>query len=451
MTFGRLISHASAVLVAAVLAVACRPRPAQTLAPEDAATTEVLEEDAPTAAAEPAEEAPLNAHADELKIKKAAQVSVLCYHDFTTGRSTNPMVINIQKFRTQMQALKDAKLPVISMGDYLAWRRGERDIPDPSIMVTMDDGWKSVHSLAFPVLKEFGYPFTIFLYKNYVNGGGRALTTAEIRELMANGATVGCHSTSHPYPAEFRRRQKDSPEAYEAWLEAEFKQSKDALEQLLGIRINTFAYPGGYYTQDMAKKAREVWGYDALFTVNGVRTSWDTPLAEIGRFVVYGNDEQDRAFRLATNFGGGGDLGRQLLGGATDDETGAPEAPLVVVKPAENETVTSRRPLIEVDLSKLEGIDPESVELRIPGLGLLQAEFDATTGRLSCRPPVMLRAPEVAVHVRLRRKAEEKDDLVSWKFFIDQKAAYVPEDPAPPLLPTVGEPSAGDATKGAPN
>ena len=144
-------------------------------------------------------------------------------------------------------------------------------------------------------------------------------------------------------------------------------------------------------------------------------------------------------------------MGRQLLGGATDDETGAPEAPLVVVKPAENETVSSRRPLIEVDLSKLEGIDPESVELRIPGLGLLQAEFDEATGRLSCRPPVTLRAPEVAVHVRLRRKAEEKDDLVSWKFFIDQKAAYVPEDPAPPLVPTVGESSSSEGKPGASN
>ncbi|MGI8604142.1 MAG: polysaccharide deacetylase family protein [Verrucomicrobiales bacterium] len=427
---------------------ACQPRPAQqTPAPTEPGPALASDEPAPLPAEAPAE-APLNAQAPELKIKKSAQVAILGYHDFTTGRSNSPMVINVQKFRQHLQSIKDARLSVISMDHYLAWRRGEQDIPDPAVLITIDDGWKSVHSIALPVLQEFGYPFTIFLYKNFVNGGGRALSTGEIKDLMSKGAAVGSHSVSHPFPAEFKKRAKGPPEDYEAWIEREFKESREFLEQLLGIQVRAFAYPGGYYTHEMAQKGREVWGYEALFTCNPVRTSWDTPAAEIGRFIIYGNDPNDRNFRSATNFHGGAEeLGRQLLGGEIGDD-GNPQAPLVVVKPGENETVTERRPFIEVDLSKLPDVDPASVSMRMAGFGLVPATFDQESGKLVYRPVQILRSPEVTIHVRLRRKGEDKDDMVSWKFFIDLNAHYLsPEVAGPEATPASG----GEKTGGAKN
>ena len=204
--------------------------------------------------------------------------------------------------------------------------------------------------------------------------------------------------------------------------------------------MNAFAYPGGYYTPEMVQKARESWGYEALFTCNPVRTTWDTPIGEIGRFIVYGNDPNDRNFRAATNFhGGSGELGRQLLGGEIGED-GTPQAPLVIVKPGENETVTDRRPLIEADLSKLTDLDFESVSMRIPGFGLVPATFDPSTGLLRYRPVQILRSPEVTVHVRLHRHGQEKEDMVSWKFFIDLNAHY--------LTPEVAGTISGDASGG---
>ena len=121
-------------------------------------------------------------------VNKDAVVSILGYHDFTDGsRRTSDMVIHGDDFREQMQSINDGDVPVISMQDYLAWKRGEKPIPDPSIMITIDDGWKATHTVAMPILKEFEFPFTIFLYKKYVGIGGRSLTHQEVRELMAAG------------------------------------------------------------------------------------------------------------------------------------------------------------------------------------------------------------------------------------------------------------------------
>jgi peptidoglycan/xylan/chitin deacetylase (PgdA/CDA1 family) len=426
--------------LAAWLAFACRPsESASSTSPdESAASADAVEEVIPatgTPVVEPGEalvaatatEPPVPpAEAPALKINKSAQVAILGYHDFTNGKSTNPMVIPVPRFREHLQALRDAKLPVISMADFLAWRRGEKDLPPKSIMITIDDGWKSVYQLAFPVLKEYNYPFTVFLYKNFVNGGGRSMTTAEISEMMAAGATVGDHSVSHPFPSDFKRRAKASEEEYEAFVTREFTESRAFLENLFRVPVTTFAYPGGYFTSDMAQRGTVEWRYEALFTCHPSRTTWNTPAGEIGRFIIYGNDPQDRNFRAATNFHGSSNeaLGRQLLGGQMGDD-GTPQAPLVLVSPAENETVTQRRPMIRVDLAKLTEIIPESVSMRVAGFGTVPAIYDPETKSIRYEPVQRFRTPEVNVSVRLRRVGETKDDVISWQFFINQAATYL--------------------------
>src|SRR3954463_14743254 len=59
---------------------------------------------------------------DAPEINKSALVSILCYHDFADKPSRSDMVITYPTFRQQMQALKDAGIPVIPMSDVLAWK-----------------------------------------------------------------------------------------------------------------------------------------------------------------------------------------------------------------------------------------------------------------------------------------------------------------------------------------
>lgn len=121
--------------------------------------------------------------AEPFTLNKSAVVAILGYHDFRE-RGGSPMIISAPKFREQMQAIKDSGIPVIPLSDVLAWRKGEKNIPEESLVITMDDGYNGVYQYAYPVLKEFGFPFTIYCYKNYVNIGGRSLTWAQIKEMM---------------------------------------------------------------------------------------------------------------------------------------------------------------------------------------------------------------------------------------------------------------------------
>ncbi len=416
--------------------------------PKPGAVPEIVDE--PAEAVPPPAPVPVDPAVPALTINKSAQVAILGYHQFVTGKSTGQMVLNIDRFREEMQALKDARMNVISMSDFLAWRRGEKSIPDPAVVITMDDGWKSVYTLAFPILKEFSYPFTIFLYKNFVNGGGKSLSTAEIKEMMAAGCEVGSHSVSHPYKRVIDAAFHRSPEEGDAFLEKEMKLSKQFFEDLLAVRIPTYAYPGGFFSpreQEVGKAA----GYEAMFTVNPAKVTWDTPAAAIGRYIILGNDPKDSNFKRAISSRGTaeGELVKELLGGEGEGE------PLVSTRPLPNAQVASRRPLIEVDVSKLEGIDPASIVMKIAGFGQVPASYDAGEKKISYLVGETLRSNECKVLVTFKRAAETKPDQVQWAFSVDPVAHYLPDVPAKLEKATVVEdkdlsPSGNDAPEAEP-
>ncbi|MDF1656522.1 MAG: polysaccharide deacetylase family protein [Verrucomicrobiales bacterium] len=376
-------------------------------------------------------------------VNKDARVGILGYHDFTEGDSDNDMILNIEDFRRQMQAIKDAELPVISMRQFLDWKKGKADIPAQCVMITIDDGWKATHTLALGVLKEFGYPFTAFLYKNYIGVGGRSMTHDEIRELAANGGTLSSHSVSHQ---NMSSRGGRSNESYDKWLLEELQDSHRFLVQNFGDTgavINTFAYPYGIYNDRVIELAKEV-GYEAAFTVNGKKTVWDVENMEIGRYIVHGTTLAN--FEPSINFGGGQitSSGRKLMTATKTDE-GETEAPLVTVKPTDGSLIGNRLPLIEVDLSQLTSLDAESITMRISGFGKVPHDYDTINGLVSYQIPQRLRLEHCGVQVSFKHEGSEEYETIGWSFQVKRIADYLSSDATLPgsnkALPPEAEPA----------
>jgi peptidoglycan/xylan/chitin deacetylase (PgdA/CDA1 family) len=343
------------------------------------------------------------------------RVSVLGYHDFSETLPETEMIIRTSKFRKQMEAIKNAGLPVISMADFQAWKRGEKEIADKSIVITIDDGWKAVYTDAFPVLKELGFPFTVFLYKNYVDGGGKALTTAMVREMQKHGATVGSHSVSHSYPGPQRRK---GAEAYEKFLRLEMGESKRFLDEKFGTPVSTYAYPGGIHTVEMDPLAKE-FGYEHLFTVlpGKVRRAHDNHT--LPRYIILGT--HDRIFELATSFN---EVSGPLTG---HSPVIAPQSTPHPVVPEPGSVTESRLPLITADLSAVEDIDPATLVMKVGGFGEVPAAYDEETRSFSWQVNRRLRSPVCQVAVSwLDSKGKAPEVPLRWSFRIDPQASYVP-------------------------
>ncbi|MBL9132165.1 MAG: polysaccharide deacetylase family protein [Verrucomicrobiaceae bacterium] len=354
------------------------------------------------------------------ELNKSATVAVLGYHD-VQERGGSPMLINGSRFREQMQAIKDSNIPVISFSDMMAWKRGEKNIPQESIVITFDDGWEGVHQHAFPVLKEFGFPFTVYLYKKYVGGGGRSMSWEQIREMMQHGCEVGSHSVSHESLKKKPKGAKTDAD-YQQWVLAELKDSRDFLEQNLKIKCSSFAYPYGSFDDEIMNTGLQI-GYESLVTVNGQKVTWDTPNGKLGRYIIHG--DSDTNFKLATSFRGRGDVSsNKFLVADAKNEKGEQ---LVKLTPAPDATITDRRPLIEADLRNAGTVVPESIKLRIGGLGTVPALYDATSMTVRFQMPYKIRREECVASLSFQREANLPAEVISWRFKIDLSAAYLPE------------------------
>ena len=86
-------------------------------------------------------------------IDKSSRVTILGYHQISDRGSPSEMRIGVEKFRSQMQSLKDAGVKVISHNDYLLWKEDKKPIPENCVIITIDDGYDDIFDNALPILK----------------------------------------------------------------------------------------------------------------------------------------------------------------------------------------------------------------------------------------------------------------------------------------------------------
>ena len=338
-----------------------------------------------------------------------SEVIVLCYHRFV-DKPKDSLAIKPADFEAQMQALKDNGISVISMEDFLAWRRGEKEIPEKAAIVSIDDGYLSGYSVAWPILKKFGYPFTMFLYTDYIKGGpksgGQSISWDQLAEMRDAGVDIEGHTVSH---SSLNARKGKTDEQYLAWLKSEIVGSKELLEKNLGIQVKAFAYPYGLHNKTVRDVVKQA-GYEAAFTVWGRRIARGADPMMMGRYAI--ESTKPKVFEEAVNFKGAVE---------GDDASVMPAAATMVTQPMDGETVSDLFPEIKANLATLGNVDPNSVTMRISGLGLVPAAYDPATKLVSYKPTQKIHARQVTVIVSATVNAKKTE--ARWSFNIGSNEA----------------------------
>jgi peptidoglycan/xylan/chitin deacetylase (PgdA/CDA1 family) len=360
-------------------------------------------------------------------VDQTAQVIVFGYHRFVNQVHRPDTEITPQAFEQQMQELKNRGITVIPMQDFLAWKRGEKNIPPRCAVITFDDGWKSQYEVAWPIMKKFGYPFTMFIYTEGVRGGhfggGEAVTWEQLAEMRDAGIDIQAHTETHqdlrkPYDKVAKKRL--SPPEYEQWLQNEIGRCKETLEQRLGIKVNCFAVPYGFYNQHIKEVAQRA-GYEGVFTVYGQPITYRSSMDSLGRYLIEGN--KPKVFADAISM-----IATSSAGGAPVAEIGAAN---IQSKPADGETVRNPLPLISANLSAFGAIDPGSVVMRVSSLGVVPASYDPKTQKVSYQVTQKLRDK---CSVIVEAKSGGKKVEAHWSFAIDEGATK-PQESSPPASP----------------
>jgi peptidoglycan/xylan/chitin deacetylase (PgdA/CDA1 family) len=333
-------------------------------------------------------------------IDRNARVMILCYHRFE-DRPHDSLAISPAEFRTQMQALKDGGIAVIPMKDFLAWRQGEKNIPPRSCIITIADGYVSGYSVAWPILKQYGYSCTMFIYTNYVNVGGKSITWAQLEEMRDAGVDIESLTVSH-----HDLRHAPKGQDYNAWLHNELYTSKQILENKLGIKVTGLALPYGTYNDTVRKVATEA-GYQALFTLDGRHMGIDAPANNLGCYVI--ESKRPEIFKSAMDFRLGGD-------NAAAESIQFAAAPMVT-EPINGQHISDSMPTIKANLATMGEVDADSVEMRVSGVGLVPAHYEPKSKVVTYAftEKLMPKTYTVVLSARVKgRKLETR-----WNFTVD--------------------------------
>ena len=193
-------------------------------------------------------------------------IPVLCYHR-CGAEVKDSMTIKTKAFAAQLGWLIKNGYTVIPLDTAAHYIKGEiKSIPAKSIVITADDGHKSVYSDMAPIIKKYKVPVTLFIYPSAISNAKYAMTWDQLRELEA---TKLFHVESHTYwHPNFKREKKAlSPEEYEKSVHAQLYKSKATLEKKMGHAIKYLAWPFGIYDEDLLVKAKEA-GYDMAFSID---------------------------------------------------------------------------------------------------------------------------------------------------------------------------------------
>jgi len=366
-------------------------------------------------------------------VDQTAQTIIFCYHLLVDKVRYPGTEITPAAFEAQMKELKDRGITVIPMQDLLAWKRGEKNIPPRCAVISFDDGWKSQYEVAWPIMKKFGYPFTMFIYTEGVRGGslggGGAITWEQLADMRDNGIDIEAHSATHQdlreghtitlaSPGGKKTRTKLTGPQYEEWVQNEVVGSKELLERRLGIKVNCFAVPFGNYNEHVKELARNA-GYEAMFTVYGQPITFTSPLDSLGRYAIEAN--KPKVFADAVKM-----IGTSTGGAAAVAEVGAKD---LASQPADGATVRTALPLIKANLSGIGQIEPGSVQMRVSGLGVVPANYDPKTGTVSYQVTQKLREKSCSVFVSAKSAGKKVE--THWTFGIEEGAAAPPAATTP--------------------
>jgi peptidoglycan/xylan/chitin deacetylase (PgdA/CDA1 family) len=212
-------------------------------------------------------------------------VPVLSYHDLSPVEP-NEMTVSQAMFEQQMDLLKEKGYRVIPMDQLFDFLEYKASIPPKSVVITIDDGWFSAYEIAFPILKKYGYPATLFVYTDIIDTTPKALSWNLLQEMAAQGIDVQCHTQSHRNLT--LTEKKESFKGYFRNLEKELSGCKETIQRKLNLEVKYLAYPSGDTTPLVVELAKKL-GYRGAFTLKGGGNPFFIHPYRVNRSVVHGD------------------------------------------------------------------------------------------------------------------------------------------------------------------
>lgn len=188
---------------------------------------------------------------------------ILMYHYINDEEPLKSRLgVSVKSFERQMRFLREHNYNVLTLEELVNLIAHKKRIPLKTVAITFDDGYLDNYTNAYPILKKYNIPATIFAVINRIGkrlGRDDYMGWQHLKEMSASGLiTIGSHSMNHPNLSEIESEDN---------LKYEIFESKRILEETLKRKIDFFSYPFGGINERVRTLAQAV-GYKACVGTN---------------------------------------------------------------------------------------------------------------------------------------------------------------------------------------
>jgi peptidoglycan/xylan/chitin deacetylase (PgdA/CDA1 family) len=212
-------------------------------------------------------------------------VPILAYHNFS-ATNEDLMMVRKNKFEQQMGYLKKNGYTVITLDELFDFLEYRTQLPRKAVVLTFDDGWKGVYTIAFPILKKYDFPATLFVYTDLINGNKKTLSWAQVAELDRGGVDIQCHTKTHRNLNTIE--DNESLENYVRDVKNEITESARIIKGKLNKEVKYLAYPYGD-TNNLVVAFLKQKGYRGAFTVKRDANPFFMDHYSLNRSMIYGD------------------------------------------------------------------------------------------------------------------------------------------------------------------
>ena len=190
-------------------------------------------------------------------LKSIYVVPIVMYHNIDEHDRGSRLSVSPTTFERQMRFLKDARYNIVPLETLIELMRLGHPIPYNTIAVTFDDGFENNYTTAFPVLKRYNIPATIFVVVDKIGTPGY-LNWQQLQEMSRHGIDIGSHTLCHAFLPEIKDPQQ---------VRRELILSRKKIKERLPAGADTFAYCGGGFNEKVRQAVIDA-GYKGACATN---------------------------------------------------------------------------------------------------------------------------------------------------------------------------------------